>query len=210
MWAGSRVKFLCAINIGADTIRQSTVSNITSKHGTRGDMHLVTIRHEIVAEGKLAIEEEQDIVYLTEQAPSFSPNSRVRPPQAQVTRTVEATPELLFRFSALTFNAHRIHYDAEYASKIERYPGLVVQGPLLATFLIDHFLRTQPKLVVTRFWCRAIAPVFAPDSFTLCSAAEPGGAELWVLGSNDELKMTAHVEINNSMNVSDIPDVTHI
>ena len=194
MWAGSRVRFLHGIPIGAEAIRQTTVANIVNKSGARGEMLLTTIRHELTSGGRLAIEEEQDIAYLGEQARSFEPRSHAAMPEAHITRIVHATPELLFRFSALTFNAHRIHYDRDYARNSEHYPGLVVQGPLLATFLVDLFLRARPGLIVTGFQCRALAPTFDQDSFKLCSAATPDGGDLWVLGSNGELKMTAHIE----------------
>lgn len=200
MWAGSRIRFLRPITVGSHTTRRSRVADVATKIGADGEFLLVMVRHEIICEDEVAIEEEQDLAYLTERTSSSEP----RPPiagtlaEARVTRLMRATPELLFRFSALTFNAHRIHYDRDYARDTERYPGLVVQGPLLATLLVDLLLRERPGTLVNRFRCRALAPVFECDSFNLCSRTTPAGGDLWVLGSDGELKMTAQVETDSA------------
>jgi 3-methylfumaryl-CoA hydratase len=195
LWLGSRVRFLHRVAIGAETTRRSTITNIGTKTRTTGEMLLVTVRHAIICTNQIAIEEEQDIGYLGEQTGSSEErlSTPAAMPDAQVTRIVQATPELLFRFSALTFNAHRIHYDRQYALNTEHYPGLVVQGPLLATLLVDLFLRHRPAVAVTRFSVRALAPVFDSDSLALCLSLTPAGGDLWVLGSDGQRKMTAQI-----------------
>lgn len=201
MWAGSRVRFLRSVAIGAETVRRTTIADITTKMGSTGELLLVTLRHEILCAQQLAIQEDQDIAYLSDPprvSEGRSSNTARLPTQA--TRAIRATPQLLFRFSALTFNAHRIHYDRDYACNTEHYPGLVVQGPLLATLLVDLYLRQRPAAAVTRFSFRALAPVFEGNSFTLCMG-EPhaGGSDLWVLGSDGQPKMTARLETHDSI-----------
>ena len=196
MWAGSRIRFLKSIGIGADITRNSTIVSCDVKNAASGEMVLLTLRHEIVHEGQVAIEEHQDIVYRGKADPAQEarPRSNVEVPVAQATRRCHANAELLFRYSALTFNAHRIHYDRDYARTEEHYPGLVVQGPLLATLLVDHFLRSQPAARVTGFSFRARAPVFDAEAFDLCMARNAAGADLWVAGADGQTRMTAQIE----------------
>jgi 3-methylfumaryl-CoA hydratase len=193
MWAGSRVHFLQGVPIGAQMVRQSTLTKIVTKRGGSGEFTLVTIRHHILCDGTLAIEEEQDIAYLDAKArPRKRPGSEM--PNAQATRRLPATPELLFRFSALTFNAHRIHYDRDYARDEEHHPGLVVHGPLLAMLLMDHYLRHHPARRVAGFTFRADAPVFEREPFDLSLSPTPAGAQLCVTGADGDVKMTALLE----------------
>jgi 3-methylfumaryl-CoA hydratase len=195
MWAGSRIRFLRNIAVGAQLVRRSRIEKIETKNGTSGEMILVAVRHEIIRDEDVAIEEDQDIVYLGPPgtAPEQRPRTGVPLPVAQITRRCRATPELLFRFSALTFNAHRIHYDRDYARAHEHYRGLVVHGPLLAILLVDHFLRHRPGACVSEFNFRARAPVFDGDAFDLCLTANPTGADLWILGADGQVKMTAQI-----------------
>ena len=113
--------------------------------------------------------------------------------QSNDTRRITPDPVQLFRFSALTFNAHRIHYDRDYCRSVEGYPGLVVQGPFTATLLMDHFLRTNPGARVTRFDFRAQRPLYDTAPFELCLAATQDGADLWALDPHAEVAMAAHV-----------------
>jgi 3-methylfumaryl-CoA hydratase len=194
MWAGSRIRFLRSVAIGAQILRRSTVMNLATRTVASGQMVRVTIRHDIVCNGETAIEEEQDIVYVDDQASNPRQRTAVAMPEAQISRRFQATPELLFRFSALTFNAHRIHYDRDYARDAEHYPGLVVHGPLLAMLLVDHFLRHRPGSCVTGFSVRARAPTFERDTFELCLATQSAGVDLWISGTDGAVKMTAQIE----------------
>ena len=173
MWAGSRIALPGVLRPGDDLERRSTLASVVDK----GAMTFVTVRHEIRAAGTLAVVEEQDLVYLPARTgPDTAPPRAVAVPEAASARVVTADAAMLFRFSALTFNAHRIHYDRDYAQGVEHYPGLVVHGPLLATLLVDDALRLHPGGRVVRFDFRARSPVFDGERFELCSA----GDTLWV------------------------------
>jgi 3-methylfumaryl-CoA hydratase len=162
MWAGSRMRFLAPIELDTAIVRTSTLTAATPKHGRSGNMLFVTLRHEIALEGgEVAIVEEQDIVYREAAAPSAQFVRHAPDPGEpdQIIRTITPDPVLLFRYSALTFNAHRIHYDRDYARCEEGYPALVVQGPLIATLMLDHLVRVQ-GCGISSFEFRAVAPTF--------------------------------------------------
>jgi 3-methylfumaryl-CoA hydratase len=181
MWAGSRIRFLRDIKIGSPIVRQSTVTAADSKVGRSGQLFFVTLRHEIAEEGDApAIIEEQDIVFREAASPS-APSVRA----TQTTETAgmvirEFVPDsvMLFRFSALTFNAHRIHYDIDYSRGVESYPGLVVQGPLMATLLLDHLLQLRPGAAIASYTFKAVSPAFAGEPLRLGMKATAGGASL--------------------------------
>lgn len=198
MWAGSRVKFLQPIMLGAVVTRETDRISAVEKTGRSGKMLFVTLRHRLHVDGGVAIEEEQDIVY--REAPP--PGASARPPKPEtaavlpdITRSVRADPVQLFRFSALTFNAHRIHYDRDYAVGVEGYPALVVHGPYLATLLMDHFLRNTPLAAVTGFSFRAMRPIFDTDPFTLGMARDGAGADMSVIDADGGIAMQARVDI---------------
>jgi 3-methylfumaryl-CoA hydratase len=198
MWAGSRLEWRNPIPRGAALSRHSTIMSITPKTGKSGSMVFVTVQHEIFAGGVLAVKEEQDIVY--RDRPLANPASSPPPPEAEAlpaashTSIIKPDPVLLFRFSALTFNSHRIHYDREYARDVEAYPGLVVHGPLIASLLMDHFLRHHPGRRPTRFSFRAQNPLFDSARFTLNSAPNETGAQLWAALPNMPAAMQANIE----------------
>jgi 3-methylfumaryl-CoA hydratase len=209
MWVGSRVRFLAQIPVDVIINRYSTIATVTAKSGRTGPMVFVTIKHEITAGGTTALVEEQDIVYRGAATPAGTAPTSTRAPTAtgapappapqvarvsQATRTIAPDPVQLFRFSALTFNAHRIHYDRDYARDVEGYPGLVVHGPLVATLLMDHFLRQTGGRAVRAFSFRAERPVFDTAPFDLCLASSGAGADLWVIDVNGAAAFTAAVE----------------
>lgn len=185
MWAGGALTFHAPLRVGEPLVRRSSIRSVTEKDGSAGPMVFVTLDHEIIAGDGLAISEQQDIVYL--QIPDrFVPPRRLEAPaQADLTETVPITETLLFRYSAVTFNAHRIHYDLPYATETEHYPGLVVHGPLQATLLIRAATRhrgTAPD----RFEFRGVHPMFhfedlrllgvedGPGTLALCTASPAG------------------------------------
>ncbi len=163
------------------TSRETEILKITQKVGKQGPLIFVTLRHRLSTEGGLAIEEEQDLVY---RAPSNERVSAaceaVAPPPALWRDAMQADPTLLFRYSALTFNAHRIHYDAAYAVEEEGYPALVVQGPLTATLLANN-LAQHTHEALAEFSFRGQQPLFVNTPFNLCASAGDGeGAyNLW-------------------------------
>jgi 3-methylfumaryl-CoA hydratase len=173
MWAGGRLEFLHPIAVGACIKRVSTISDVQHKTGASGELLFVTLNHEIYCDQQLAIRERQDLVY--QDAPSdHSTPARCVPAlrQAQWSRTVTPTPALLFRYSALTFNAHRIHYDKQYAINADGHAGLVVHGPLLATLLLDLLLQKYPSECILSFDYRAMRPLYAGIDFELAAALE--------------------------------------
>jgi 3-methylfumaryl-CoA hydratase len=193
MWAGSRIEFLAPIPVGATMLRRSSIASVEGKSGTSGDMVFVTVRHEISFEGTAALIEEQDVVYReppkADAAGGTPRAAKEPPPQSEWTRTVTPDPVQLFRYSALTFNGHRIHYDRDYCRDVEGYPGLVVHGPYSATLLVDHFLRRRPRARIARLQFRARAPLFDIAPFELCGRLQEGGARLWTRGPSGETAM---------------------
>jgi len=195
MWAGSRIRFLAPVPIGNAIRRVSTIRNVEAKSGKSGAMIFVTVSHEIFANGTCAVIDEHDIVYREapkpgSAAPPVAPDAR----PSDFRRTIHPDPVLLFRYSALTFNGHRIHYDRDYCREVEGYPGLVVHGPLIATLLMDHFLRARPGTRVARFAFRAQRPLFDIAPFDLCLAETAKGAEIWARNQAGEVAVTSVLE----------------
>ena len=166
MWAGSRCTFHAPIRIGDAVERVSRITKVAEKSGKAGPMTFITLHHAIVRQGNLVMEEEQDIVYLPI-ADRYEPPLPVALPDCAWREVVAVDPVLLFRFSALTFNAHRIHYDRSYATDVERYPGLVVHGPLQAILLFDAACRRAPERSPAHFAFRGVRPMFDFDALSL-------------------------------------------
>lgn len=178
MWAGGRVAFHQPLKVGVPAERVSTVADIKEKTGRTGSLLFVTVRHEFLQEGQAAIVEEQDIVYRQPSPPKLEGSEAA--PQGQWSETVEPSAVLLFRYSAVTFNGHRIHYDHPYVTEVEGYPGLVVHGPLIATSMLSAFCRAHPEARLKHFAYRGLRPLISPRPFTVAGAIqEPGLARLW-------------------------------
>lgn len=192
MWAGSRIAFLRPVAIG-ETIRcVSRIAAVTVKQGRSGPLVFVTVRHEIGNSAGLAITDEHDIVYRGEAGATAAPP--VPAPAGEAwSREVRPDPVLLFRYSAVTFNAHRIHYDHPYATRVEGYPGLVVHGPLVATLLVDLLRRNRPGVDLATFSFRATRPLFDTAPFAVCGLPdEPTkSARLWTRDAGGALTMEA-------------------
>ena len=135
MWAGGRLVFHAPLTVGEKVTRTSTIQSVVEKQGASGRLVFVTVSHEIVGMGGPAITEEQDLVYRGTEGSAVKAGMPVAPVASVAARTVRPDPVLLFRYSALTGNGHRIHYDADYVRNVEGYPGLIVHGPLQATWL---------------------------------------------------------------------------
>jgi 3-methylfumaryl-CoA hydratase len=169
MWAGGRIRFHAPLVLGEAARRISTVERITPKRGRTGALVFVTVKHAVHGPSGLAVEEEQDIVYRsppTRDGEAEGAAGHVTPAGASVVGRFRADAVTLFRFSALTFNAHRIHYDHPYATREEGYPGLVVHGPLLALLLLDAGAALRPG-DPRSFEYRARAPLFCDEGFEL-------------------------------------------
>lgn len=196
MWAGGRLQFLHPLSVGEPIRRVSTIKQILSKSGRSGRLVFVTVLHEISNASGVAIREEHDIVYRDAPAPgAASPQSVAAPTDEQFGRTVTPDPVLLMRYSALTFNGHRIHYDRPYAMQEEGYPGLVVHGPLIATLLMETLRGVHPEKTVRSFEFKAVSPLFDTDAFTLNGKLEGNTARLWARGSQGQLAMQASAEL---------------
>jgi 3-methylfumaryl-CoA hydratase len=183
MWAGGRVRRLAALRCGEDATRRTTVAKSVDKQGRTGPMTFVTVLHQISQAGQVVLEEEQDIVYrAAAQHDGATTTARdegereAAVPSAPADWEVETPVALLFRFSALTYNGHRIHYDREYARDVEGYPGLVVHGPLQA-LLMTEAVRRQGAAVGagTRFEYRLVSPVFDFDGLVV--STEPSDSD---------------------------------
>jgi 3-methylfumaryl-CoA hydratase len=199
MWAGGRFVFHAPLRVGDAMTRTSTIEDVAVKQGRSGTLAFVTVRHEIVRDGDdtLAITEHHDIVYRdapsANAAPVAAPVATPAPPDAAWQRVVVPDPVMLFRYSALTFNGHRIHYDRSYVTGTEGYPGLIVHGPLLATLLVDLLRAERPEASLARFEFRALRPVFDLASFTVCGAprAATNDVRLWIRDPKGRLAMDA-------------------
>jgi itaconyl-CoA hydratase/mesaconyl-C4 CoA hydratase len=178
MWAGGRVEFFSALRVGSEARRVSTITHVEEKHGRTGALLFVTVQHDYLQDGQLAIREEQDIVYREPSPPKAGSGEALIAGDWREDVTPSST--LLFRYSAVTFNGHRIHYDWPYVTETEGYSGLVVHGPLIATLSLRAFCRANPQAVLRRFAYRGLRPLIAPQPFELGGRVSGSGqAELW-------------------------------
>lgn len=166
MWAGGALSFHAPLHIGEKITRQTTIADIAEKTGASGKIVVVRLDHEIHGEDGLAVQERQDLVYLDFPDRYRAPKAIPAPEQADICEDVSISNTLLFRYSAITFNAHRIHYDLPYAQKIEHYPDLVVHGPLQANLLMDQAIRHR-GLPPQTFTYRGVHPLFAQDALSV-------------------------------------------
>jgi 3-methylfumaryl-CoA hydratase len=196
MWAGGRLEFHQPLRVGQEMARTSRIVDVKYKEGRSGPLVFVLVRHEIRTAEGLALTEEHDIVYRdhSEQKPAQpAPQGGTNFEACRWERAIHPDDVLLFRYSALTFNGHRIHYDRRYATEVEGYPGLVVHGPLIATLLLDLLRRALPQANVARFAFRAVSPLFDTQPFTVCGQPEGDGSavRLWAKDAAGGLAMEA-------------------
>lgn len=198
MFAGARLSFHRPLVIGRPSVREGVIRSVTSKSGRSGRLAFVTVGYSFWQDGEVCLEEEQDIVYREPGAPVEAPvPSEWAPVEASAwTRTVWPDSRLLFRFSALTFNAHRIHYDRPYARNEERYPGLVVHGPLTA-LLLAELVRENAAQPVATFSFRGRAPLFDLAPFRLIGRPSGDRVELEAQGPDGMAALTASVELRS-------------
>jgi 3-methylfumaryl-CoA hydratase len=194
MWAGGEFAFLRPIPVGAAITRRSTIADVTAKNGRSGPMVFVRVEHEIATAQGPALTEVHHIVYREAPRPGEpAPPPEPAPAEAIWRRAIRPDIVLLFRYSALTFNGHRIHYDRDYCREVEGYPGLIVHGPLTATLLMDLFLRHNPGARVASFRFRARRPLFDIHPFEVQGRPIAGGAELWAVDHQGALTMSAEL-----------------
>ena len=180
MWAGGRLRFEKPLHLGETVTKTSTILKVQEKSGKSGKLVFVTVEHKLAGEDGLAIVEEQDLVYREAAAVGSikGPSGEGAEPQAQWHRTIFPDEVLLFRYSALTMNGHRIHYDLPYARDEEAYPALVVQGPFQATCLVAMAMRELGKPLTT-FEFRGVSPAFAGTTLHVCGEEAEDGVKVW-------------------------------
>ena len=196
MFAGGRTEFVAPLRIGQRARRRGTVVSVEEKQGRSGALVFVTVRYEVTTEAGLALREEQDLVYREAAKSAEAPKPGTDPiPPGAWTRTITPDEVMLFRFSALTFNAHRIHYDYPYVTEVEGYPHLIVHGPLSALLLADLACRDGGR-TLQRFAFRGRSPLFADRPFTLVGGMEDQNRARLAAWSHDRrLAMTAEAEL---------------
>lgn len=197
MWAASELVFHQALEVGQSIDRTSTIEDVQLKSGRSGSLVFVKVRHHITSGGLLAIDEVHHIVYRDQPSPLASAAAGEAAPSSPLwSRTVVPDDVLLFRYSALTFNGHRIHYDRRYAIEAEGYPGLVVHGPLLATLLLDLLGEHLPHARVRAFEFRALQPIFDVAPFQICGQhSAEGKVDLWVVTPTGRVAMQARASL---------------
>jgi len=204
MWAGGRLKFHHPVIIGEKLVKTSTISSVIRKSGRTGELCFVTVSHRYCAGTILKLEEDHDIVYrekTTTDAHSGSPSDSAPPAPVgdDISVTIEPTTTMLFRYSALTFNGHRIHYDLDYCKNIEGYPGLVVHAPLTVTLALDLATRYfrdrvsagKPDCDFSDISIRMISPLFHHRPFTLHLKQQNHECRLWAANPDGKLAMSA-------------------
>jgi 3-methylfumaryl-CoA hydratase len=194
MWAGSRIRYLADVLVDARATRRSLIQKVENKVGKRGSLWFVTVEHRISCDGTLCVTEEQDIVYrdATQQGALPTAMPEYYDGQADWGCDIKLDTTMLFRYSALTFNGHRIHYDHQYAREEEGYPDLVVHGPLTATLLQQFALEQGRGKALASFDFRGVSPLFVGHPFRLeGQEGESGALSLWARGPNGELAMSA-------------------
>ena len=196
MWAGSQLEFHAPLRVGDAIARTSTITEVTEKSGRTGRLVFVKVRHEVrrVGDHGVALTEFHDIVYREAAKPDdVAPPPKTAPPTSAWERKWVPDEVLLFRYSALTFNGHRIHYDRRYVTEVEGYPGLVVHGPLIATLLLDLLRHERPDADVARYEFRAVRPLFDISPFFVCGEPQPDGKtiRLWARDHEGFLAMDA-------------------
>ncbi len=197
MWAGGRLEFHEPLRIGDDITRTSRILDVNGKSGRSGTLVFVTVRHEYATARGRALSEEHDIVYRENpRVDAPVPKPQAAPVDESFSREIVPDPVLLFRYSALTFNGHRIHYDRPYVTGVEGYPGLIVHGPLIATLLVDLVRRRLPQARIRRFSFRALRPLFDIHRFSVCGRHDGNGhVALWARDHEGWQAMEADAEL---------------
>ena len=196
MWAGGTIEFVRPLRIGDHATKVSTVQSITPKQGRSGRLFFVVVTHEVLVENERCLMEEQTLVYREPVKTAVGAGEApCAPTDGEFAAVYHPDPMLLFRYSALTFNTHRIHYDVDYCREVEAYPGLVVHGPLTATLLLDLFSHHNPHKPIRRFDYRMRSPLFSPHPFSVHGKAD---GQAWVRNHLGGMAVSAHISHGNS------------
>ena len=191
MWAGGRLTFHAPLILGQDVSKRSTIKTVTEKEGRSGKLCFVTVEHEVLQGDQLALTEEHDIVYREDPDPGApKPTAAPAPDNPEFSQVVTPTQVMLFRYSALTFNGHRIHYDVDYARDVEGYEGLVFHGPLTSTLLVD-LACAQTGQTPKSFAFRGMAPISGLSAFRIEGRRDGDVIALWARRHDGALAMSA-------------------
>ena len=191
MWAGGELQFFDTMRVGDEVKRHSRISDVTMKTGSTGMLCFVAVEHEITTPRGMAIRERHDIVYrdMSSTAPAAPAKTPPPPPAAKHRESHMADPVLLFRYSALTFNGHRIHYDRDYVTRVEGYPGLVFHGPLQASFIVELAAKLHGGTPPKKLSYRGVQPLFEGSEFSVNANDTGTGMELWTANSQGQPTM---------------------
>lgn len=191
MWAGGELEFIDPLRVGDEPKRTSRIADVTIKTGSTGTLCFVAVQHEVTTARGVAIRERQDIVYRAMGgAQAAAPAKAAAPaPVAQHRETYVSDPVLLFRYSALTFNGHRIHYDRDYVTKVEGYPGLIFHGPLQAAFIIELAAKLHGGTPPKKFVYRGLQPLFEGGEFSVNANDNGASMDLWTANADGQPTM---------------------
>jgi len=196
MWAGGRLTFGAELRAGDAVTRTSTIASVNEKSGGSGRLVFVTVRHVVAGPAGVAVEEEQDIVYRGTEGSAVKPGEPAPDWPGAVRKVVLPDPVMLFRYSALTGNGHRIHYDHRYVTAVEGYPGLVVHGPLQATLMAGLALETAPGARLARFAFRGRRPCFDGRGLTVMARRDRDAVALETRDEGGATCMTAEATLD--------------
>lgn len=195
MWAGGEIESRMPIIIGEEIVRRSIIENVEEKSGRSGELCIVTVRHELSGSNGVCVVEKQNLIYREDPKDDAPTPVLISPPQgAEVRKGFTPDPVLMFRYSALTFNGHRIHYDVDYARNVEGYPGLVFHAPLTAT-LLYHLAQEIAGCTPVTFKYRATTPLFCNEQITLCGKNDVGKIIVWAENPHGGQAMTAEATL---------------
>lgn len=198
MFAGERVRLHRPLRLGEHVRRELELADLTTKTGGTGTLVFATVVSRIFGADGLAVEDERRTVFREEVRPgerNQAPRREPAPADVAWRRTVAPDPVLLFRYSALTFNSHRIHYDRPWATETEGYPGLVVHGPLTTTLLVDFARDHAGGRPIVAYATQARAPLFDTAPFELRGRPTPKGSECWAVTPEGTVAMSAEIEL---------------
>ena len=203
MWAGGHLRFHKPIVIGEELLKTSEISRVVRKSGRSGELCFVTVKHRYSANSDLKLEEDHDIVYRGEATVTTQKSTPPGAPDSDdLSTTIEPSSTLLFRYSALTFNGHRIHYDLDYCRNVEGYPGLVVHAPLTTTLAMDlarkFYSERRPGVEFASLRVRMVSPLFHDKPFTLHLKEQESQCELWAANPDGNLAMRATLELKST------------
>jgi 3-methylfumaryl-CoA hydratase len=189
MWAGGELEFLDPLRVGDEAKRTSKISDVTMKTGSTGTLCFVSVEHVVTTPRGIAIRERHDIVYRDIGGAPAAPKAPPPPPVAKHRETYVSDPVLLFRYSALTFNGHRIHYDRDYVTNVEGYPGLIFHGPLQAAFIVELAAKLHGGTPPAKLTYRGVQPLFEGSEFSVNTNDNAGSVELWIANAEGQPTM---------------------